>query len=259
MYLMWYLAVSYCVSEEGLCDMQVYADLFKENHITGKRLLLLTESDMRDMGVKSKGHVMHLKAIITVCNPHLMCSQQVYSQPCVLSPVGWNWETDSWLSQPGPFPSPAEGLMVLLLAFWVFLYWKITIISIYFPQEELEKQVEMSKTIKLELVFGYHWKPGTGKDVCSVWETSSDGFILKTITGVCDIPFVWGLLWIVSCFAANDGEHVVLVLKRFVQKHHNDGILWPLKASVGMHKTRQINISFSALHHIHLCLLTALC
>lgn len=42
--------------------MQVYADLFKENHITGKRLLLLTESDMRDMGVKSKGHVMHLKA-----------------------------------------------------------------------------------------------------------------------------------------------------------------------------------------------------
>ncbi|KAG7227587.1 hypothetical protein INR49_005402 [Caranx melampygus] len=41
---------------EGTCDMQRYADLFKENHITGKRLLLLTENDMRDMGVKSKGH-----------------------------------------------------------------------------------------------------------------------------------------------------------------------------------------------------------
>lgn len=52
----------------------------------------------------------------------------------------------------------------------------------------------MSKTIKLELVFGYHWKPGTGKDVGSVRETSSDSFILKTITGVCDIHFVWGLL-----------------------------------------------------------------
>lgn len=51
-----------CISGEGLCDMQLYADLFKENHITGKRLLLLTESDMRDMGVKSKGHIMHLKA-----------------------------------------------------------------------------------------------------------------------------------------------------------------------------------------------------
>lgn len=122
MCLMWYLAVFYSVSEEGLCDMQVYADLFKENHITGKRLLLLTESDMRDMGVKSKGHVMHLKAIITVCNPQLMCGQQACSQSCVLFPVGWNWETDSWLSQLGPFPSPAEGLMVHLLAFWVFLY-----------------------------------------------------------------------------------------------------------------------------------------
>lgn len=42
--------------------MQRYADLFKENHITGERLLLLTENDMRDMGVRSKGHVMHLKA-----------------------------------------------------------------------------------------------------------------------------------------------------------------------------------------------------
>lgn len=118
---MWYWAVFYSVSEEGPCGMQVYADLFKENHITGKRLLLLTESDMRDMGVKSKGHVMHLKAIITVCDPPLMCSQQGYSQSCILSPVGWNWETDSWLSQPGPFPTPAEGPKVLLLAFWVFL------------------------------------------------------------------------------------------------------------------------------------------
>lgn len=47
---------------DSACDMQLYADLFKENHITGRRLLLLTETDMRDMGVKSKGHVMHLKA-----------------------------------------------------------------------------------------------------------------------------------------------------------------------------------------------------
>lgn len=59
--------------------MQVYADLFKENHITGKRLLLLTESDMRDMGVKSKGHVMHLKAAINVSRPHLACSQGLQS------------------------------------------------------------------------------------------------------------------------------------------------------------------------------------
>lgn len=56
------LGVSSSISAEGTCGMQLYADLFKENHITGKRLLLLTENDMRDMGVKSKGHVMHLKA-----------------------------------------------------------------------------------------------------------------------------------------------------------------------------------------------------
>lgn len=68
--------------------MQVYAELFKENHITGKRLLLLTESDMRDMGVKSKGHVMHLKAILAVCKPPLMCSEHVYSLCCILSSVG---------------------------------------------------------------------------------------------------------------------------------------------------------------------------
>uniref|UniRef100_A0A8C7PH52 Protein kinase domain-containing protein n=1 Tax=Oncorhynchus mykiss TaxID=8022 RepID=A0A8C7PH52_ONCMY len=45
----------------GASGMQLYGDLFKENHITGKRLLLLTETDMRDLGVKSKGHIMHLK------------------------------------------------------------------------------------------------------------------------------------------------------------------------------------------------------
>uniref|UniRef100_A0A8C6TTK3 Protein kinase domain-containing protein n=1 Tax=Neogobius melanostomus TaxID=47308 RepID=A0A8C6TTK3_9GOBI len=31
---------------------------------------------------------------------------------------------------------------------------------------ELEKQVELSKSVKLELVFGYHWKPGTGSSDC---------------------------------------------------------------------------------------------
>ncbi|CAB1346600.1 unnamed protein product [Coregonus sp. 'balchen'] len=35
---------------EGASGMQLYGDLFKENHITGKRLLLLTETDMRDLG-----------------------------------------------------------------------------------------------------------------------------------------------------------------------------------------------------------------
>uniref|UniRef100_A0A672JLR9 Protein kinase domain-containing protein n=1 Tax=Salarias fasciatus TaxID=181472 RepID=A0A672JLR9_SALFA len=99
---------------DGVCGMQLYADLFKENHITGKRLLLLTENDMRDMGVKSKGHAMHLKAEI-------------------------------------------EKLTHDYLGF------------VHFPpllKGELEKEVEQSKTVNLELVFGYHWKPGTGKSDC---------------------------------------------------------------------------------------------
>ncbi|CAJ1079399.1 mitogen-activated protein kinase kinase kinase 20 [Xyrichtys novacula] len=99
---------------EGTCGMHLYADLFKENHITGKRLLLLSENDMRDMGVRSKGHVMHLKAEI-------------------------------------------EKLTHDYMGF------------VHFPpllKDELEKEVERVKTVNLELVFGYHWKPGTGKSDC---------------------------------------------------------------------------------------------
>ncbi|KAM3608397.1 uncharacterized protein V6R79_024442 [Siganus canaliculatus] len=99
---------------EGAHDLHLYAELFKENHITGKRLLLLTENDMRDMGVKSKGHVMHLKGEI-------------------------------------------EKLTHDYLSF------------VHFPplfKDELEKEVEKGKTVNLELVFGYHWKSGTGPSDC---------------------------------------------------------------------------------------------
>lgn len=39
----------------------MYASLFKENNITGKRLLLLEEEDLKDMGIVSKGHIIHFK------------------------------------------------------------------------------------------------------------------------------------------------------------------------------------------------------
>ncbi|KAM3861985.1 mitogen-activated protein kinase kinase kinase 20 [Diretmus argenteus] len=99
---------------EGPCGMQLYADLFKENHITGKMLLLLTEKDMRDMGVKSKGHIMHLKSEIEKL-------------------------TNDYL-----------GLF-------------------HFPpllKDEQEEEAEGRKTVNLELVFGYHWKAGTGISDC---------------------------------------------------------------------------------------------
>lgn len=41
--------------------MSIYANFFKEHHITGKRLLLLEEDDLKDMGIVSKGHIIHLK------------------------------------------------------------------------------------------------------------------------------------------------------------------------------------------------------
>ncbi|KAM4608838.1 mitogen-activated protein kinase kinase kinase 20 isoform 2-T3 [Polymixia lowei] len=99
---------------ESACDMQLYGDLFKDNHITGKRLLLLTEADMRDMGVKSKGHIMHLKAEI-------------------------------------------EKLTNDYFGF------------VHFPpllKDELEEKVEGRKIVNLELVFGHHWKCGTGNTDC---------------------------------------------------------------------------------------------
>ncbi|KAJ0070351.1 hypothetical protein NL108_007724, partial [Boleophthalmus pectinirostris] len=104
--------------DEDACGMQDYADLFKQNHITGQRLLLLTENDMRDMGVKSKGHP-------------------------ILPSFHFQGEIEK-------LANDYLGL-------------------VHFPplfKEELEKQVELSKTVKLELVFGYHWKPGKGSSDC---------------------------------------------------------------------------------------------
>uniref|UniRef100_A0A667ZD06 Mitogen-activated protein kinase kinase kinase 20 n=1 Tax=Myripristis murdjan TaxID=586833 RepID=A0A667ZD06_9TELE len=102
--------VSASLSGQDACGMQLYADLFKENHITGKRLLLLTESDMRDLGVKSKGHIMHLKA---------------------------------------------RQITFTLLDLYIFPL-----------QDELQEEVEGRKTVNLELVFGHHWKAGTGNSDC---------------------------------------------------------------------------------------------
>ncbi|KAK3543008.1 hypothetical protein QTP70_008694 [Hemibagrus guttatus] len=98
------------------CEMQRYADVFKKNHITGRRLLLLSEADMRDMGISSKGHIIHLKAEIEKLR-------------------------DDYLA------------------------------LLHFPpltKDECDEEEKESwrKTVNLELVFGYHWKPGTGPQDC---------------------------------------------------------------------------------------------
>ncbi|KAM4698508.1 mitogen-activated protein kinase kinase kinase 20 isoform 2-T2 [Rhinophrynus dorsalis] len=48
-------------SDDASALQSVYATLFREHHITGKRLLLLEERDLKDMGIVSKGHIIHLK------------------------------------------------------------------------------------------------------------------------------------------------------------------------------------------------------
>uniref|UniRef100_A0A8B9KW07 Protein kinase domain-containing protein n=1 Tax=Astyanax mexicanus TaxID=7994 RepID=A0A8B9KW07_ASTMX len=92
---------------DASCEMQRYADIFMQNHITGRRLLLLSELDMRDMGITSKGHIIHMK--VDVISVLFLCQ-------------------DEW------------------------------------AQEEEEEG--WRKSVNLELVFGYHWKPGNGPQDC---------------------------------------------------------------------------------------------
>uniref|UniRef100_A0A9J8CLI0 Mitogen-activated protein kinase kinase kinase 20 n=1 Tax=Cyprinus carpio carpio TaxID=630221 RepID=A0A9J8CLI0_CYPCA len=117
--------VSLCLSLTAVtedltqCDgeLQRYAEIFRQNHITGQRLLLLSETDMRDLGVMSKGHIIHLKTEIEkLAHDYL----NLFHFP----------------------PLIKDGLAT----------------------EEAEE--EWRKTVNLELVFGYHWKAGTGQSDC---------------------------------------------------------------------------------------------
>ncbi|XP_063174238.1 mitogen-activated protein kinase kinase kinase 20 isoform X1 [Candoia aspera] len=96
-------------------DMSMYASLFKEHHITGKRLLLLEEEDLKDMGIVSKGHIIHLKTAIE------KLSQDFFNM-------------------------------------------------FHFPplikDSASENEASEEKVLNLELVFGYHLKPGNGPQDC---------------------------------------------------------------------------------------------
>ncbi|XP_043931487.1 mitogen-activated protein kinase kinase kinase 20 isoform X1 [Protopterus annectens] len=96
-------------------EMESYANLFKEHHITGKQLLLLGEHDMKDIGIVSKGHIIHLKtAIEKLTNDYL----NLFHFP--------------------PLMKDAES----------------------------EDEENAEKNVNLELVFGYHFKKGTGTKDC---------------------------------------------------------------------------------------------
>ncbi|KAG8510505.1 Mitogen-activated protein kinase kinase kinase 20, partial [Galemys pyrenaicus] len=98
-------------NSDSSAEMSIYASLFKENNITGKRLLLLEEEDLKDMGIVSKGHIIHLKSAIEKLTYDYL---NLFHFPPLIKDSGGE------------------------------------------PEENEEK------TVNLELVFGFHLKPGTG-------------------------------------------------------------------------------------------------
>lgn len=96
-----------------------------------------------------------------------------YSEYCILCFAGWNWEVDSRLSRVCSLPTITEGMKFLQVVFRRFRCILWSLFCTFSPQDELEEEVESSKTVNLELVFGYHWKPGTGKSVSLQLNTST--------------------------------------------------------------------------------------
>lgn len=50
----------------SLGDLAVYADLFQEHNINGKRLLMLNKSDLGQLGIMSVGHLVELTVFIAI-------------------------------------------------------------------------------------------------------------------------------------------------------------------------------------------------
>ncbi|KAM3854097.1 mitogen-activated protein kinase kinase kinase 20 isoform 5-T6 [Vipera latastei] len=118
--------------------MSMYASLFKEHHITGKRLLLLEEEDLKDMGIFSKGHIIHLKtAIEKLCQDFF---NMFHFPPLIKDSAS-------------------------------------------------ENEASEVKVLNLELVFGYHLKPGKGPQDCK-WKMymEMDGDEIA-ITYIKDVTF----------------------------------------------------------------------
>ncbi|XP_074255562.1 mitogen-activated protein kinase kinase kinase 20 isoform X2 [Saimiri boliviensis] len=123
---------------DSSAEMSVYANLFKENNITGKRLLLLEEEDLKDMGIVSKGHIIHLKSAIEKLTHDYL---NLFHFPPLIKDSGGE------------------------------------------PEENEEK------IVNLELVFGFHLKPGTGPQDCK-WKMymEMDGDEIA-ITYIKDVTF----------------------------------------------------------------------
>ena len=56
--------ISVCLGEVG-SDLACYSELFLTHNITGRRLLMLSQTDLLNLGIKSLGHRVHLMVSIT--------------------------------------------------------------------------------------------------------------------------------------------------------------------------------------------------
>ncbi|XP_053122768.1 mitogen-activated protein kinase kinase kinase 20 isoform X1 [Hemicordylus capensis] len=119
-------------------EMSIYASLFKEHHITGKRLLLLEEEDLKDMGIVSKGHIIHLKSAIEKLSQDFL--NRFHFPPLIKDSAS-------------------------------------------------ENEMSEEKVVNLELVFGYHLKPGKSPQDCK-WKIymEMDGDEIA-ITYIKDVTF----------------------------------------------------------------------
>nr|XP_021155713.1 mitogen-activated protein kinase kinase kinase 20 isoform X1 [Columba livia] len=119
-------------------EMSAYASLFMEHHITGKQLLLLEEEDLKDMGIVSRGHIIHLKTAIEKLTHDYL--NLFHFPPLIKDSAGG-------------------------------------------AEENIEK------VVNLELVFGYHLKPGNGPKDCK-WKMymEMDGDEIA-ITYIKDVTF----------------------------------------------------------------------
>lgn len=65
---------SFNIFPRDMADLAQYADLFLTNNITGRRLLRITEKDLKQMGIASVGHIMDFQvSIFTGENVAIQC------------------------------------------------------------------------------------------------------------------------------------------------------------------------------------------
>ena len=84
----------YSLSSESACDLAGYADLFARNHITGRRLFLLTGDDLLQIGILSVGH--RKEFLVSILLHDCWMGLWVGGLELLAEPVGWGCGLEGW-------------------------------------------------------------------------------------------------------------------------------------------------------------------